>query len=95
MQYNEKRTFRRMMMQCEMEIHHKLEQDNFKGTCLDLSGSGLLLKTDALLTEGDCLSISIPSCNTKIGAFEAEIVVRRCMENTYGCEIRMDDSSPI
>lgn len=93
MDYNEKRTFRRMMMQCEMDIQHRQSQDKFKGTCLDLSGNGLLLETETQLEEGDCLSISIPSTNTRLVAFTAEIIVRRCMDKTYGCEITLEEAA--
>lgn len=74
--YVEKRDFRRMQINSPVVISH--ENQTYQGMCKDLSGTGMMIETDASFTVGAIITVTIEQ---KGGMpFNAKVEVKRIEE---------------
>lgn len=81
--YSEKRDFRRMEMNVEIEIKD-ISGAAFTGICRNLSGTGMQILSDRKLSEGDQVQVSVPSNHQRLSGLEAECRVVRCQPESEG-----------
>jgi len=76
--HTESRTFIRMDVSCEMIYKFPDSEQSFVGTCLNLSGSGVLFAADQVLEAGAALEVTIAPENSLTPPMIAYVEVIRC-----------------
>lgn len=88
--YEEKRDFIRMQINSPITISHN--GNNYSGTCKDLSGTGMMVSTEAKLAIDDVCEVSIEQKEEGRRPFNAQVKVNRIIaddadDNTIGFSI--------
>ncbi|WP_174483180.1 PilZ domain-containing protein [methanotrophic endosymbiont of Bathymodiolus puteoserpentis (Logatchev)] len=78
--HSESRAFIRMDVSCEMTYKFPDSDQSFVGTCLNLSGSGVLFTTDQALKAGAALEVTISPENSLTPPMKAYVEVIRCKD---------------
>jgi len=73
--YSEKRDFIRMHVETPVTL--SIDGQTFTGTCLDLSSTGMQIKTDSTFKMGDRLAVHIPSVHSELKGLDAQTEVVR------------------
>jgi hypothetical protein len=76
----ESRTFIRMDVSCEMTYKFPDSDQSYVGTCLNLSGSGVLFTADRVLEAGAALEVTISPENSLTPPMKAYVEVIRCKD---------------
>lgn len=80
--YNEKRDFVRMKIDSDVTIR---QGDNeYKATCKDLSGTGMLLESNTKFALGELVDVLIQQTSSSHEPFNATAEVSRVEENSGG-----------
>ena len=82
--YDEKRDFIRMKVDTEITLSLDNNDQNVKGVCRDLSGTGMLIEVTEKVSEGITCSTTLPSSNEAFPALDASIKIIRCTEISEG-----------
>ncbi|SHE22076.1 hypothetical protein BPUTEOMOX_641 [methanotrophic endosymbiont of Bathymodiolus puteoserpentis (Logatchev)] len=69
-----------MDVSCEMTYKFPDSDQSFVGTCLNLSGSGVLFTTDQALKAGAALEVTISPENSLTPPMKAYVEVIRCKD---------------
>ncbi|MHA7878393.1 MAG: PilZ domain-containing protein [Saccharospirillum sp.] len=77
-EYSEKRDFIRMAMNAGVEVHPEGETQALKGTCSDLSATGMSVYLTQALAEGTQVRVVIASPNAQFDSLVATARVIRC-----------------
>ena len=80
--YEEKRDFIRMQVNSPITIKHN--GNSYTGTCKDLSGTGLLVETDASFSIDDDCQVSIEQQDEARRGFNAQVRVNRVDKGADG-----------
>lgn len=74
---DDKRAFIRMKLDSTVILEPAEGSETYEGMCKDISGVGLLIRTDAPLKEGDKLVVRIKPLDKKSSEFAASASVNR------------------
>lgn len=83
--YEEKRDFRRMEIDCRIEYQVPGSGTVLHGAGRNLSSTGMLFEAGEPLAPGTSLEVSIEPGNPAVRAFRAVIEVLRCTPAADGC----------
>jgi hypothetical protein len=75
--YEEKRRFIRMLVDCEVALQHAAGGKRFSGAGKNLSANGILFHTDQPLQPGDRLHMRIEASRVLLSVLDAAIEVVR------------------
>lgn len=78
--WDEKRDFIRMQVDTEVTIVVEESNQQLKGHCRNLSGTGMLLEVDSKIPEGQTCKTSLNSSSTSFPGLDATIKVVRCTQ---------------
>jgi hypothetical protein len=79
MDYEEKRDFIRMQAECKMTYRLADTRNYHEGTCVNLSGSGILFNGDTSVNAGAAMEVRLEPDNRITPPLIAYIEVTRCM----------------
>lgn len=79
--YSEKRNFHRMRLSTDIDIRLDDNQTTISAHCLNLSGTGLMFRTEEHLSEGSICYTRIKSGSDKTPDLEATLKIIRCESN--------------
>ncbi len=79
--YNEKRNFIRMAADHALQYQVQNTAESHQGTCLNLSATGILFRTDQALAAGTQLNVNITPQYSVVDPFNAEVEVIRSSPN--------------
>ena len=75
--YEEKRRFARMTLDCDIDLKPSGTMDFVKGTCRNLSVSGIMFTTDTEITPGTMVDINITPRISVVPPLDATVEVIR------------------
>lgn len=81
-EYSEKRDYIRMKIQSPIEVTHVATQVNHIGTCIDLSGGGMLLNLDQAIDQGEELLVTVSTSFGHQPMLSARCQVARCQQSS-------------
>lgn len=84
--YQEKRNFIRMRVETPVEISLHNGEELHEGTCVDLSGGGLLVEMQTLLPVGTKLEVNIASSHGHSPMLRAKATVTRIVSQPDSVE---------
>ncbi|MGX2040542.1 PilZ domain-containing protein [Methylocaldum sp. MU1018] len=84
LEYDEKRDFIRMQADCKMTFRLADTDVVYEGTCLNISGSGILFEAGVPVDLGKAVEIRLVPHNKITPSLTAYIEVIRCMETEPG-----------
>lgn len=84
--YQEKRNFIRMRVETPVEINTLADEEFYEGTCVDLSGGGLLVEMQTLLPVGTKLEVNIASSHGHSPMLKAKATVARIVSQPEAVE---------
>lgn len=76
--YDEKRDFIRMRVDTEIILTVDGSNEQLKGYCRDLSGTGMLIEVEKELAEGAICHTTLASTNSAFPSLDACIKILRC-----------------
>lgn len=83
--YNEKRDFIRMAADHVLQYQVQGATESHSGTCLNLSATGILFRTDQNLAAGTRLSVNITPQYSVVTPFNADVeIIRSTTTDTEG-----------
>ncbi len=76
--HQEKRNFHRMNLECRMKFKLVGTTEEYLGTCLNISGAGLLFSTEQAIQAGKALEVQVEPDSTIMPQIGAFVEVTRC-----------------